>query len=174
MGLRVDFGISEFEGMWIGGEVRWGRRCVDRRRGVVGLRNESTGKGNSPWVCIWCSMKSGWSSDYREGEDWCEWLSSVIELPWGRGLVWVTTRCEWVRWSPLSLFLSLFLSLCIWDPEMVCSENRNVNQFPGQSHKTHGQLKCFSRKFYFPCATKHTVRCKIISWNGFTPKQTHP
>ena len=45
---------------------------MDRRRGVVGLRNESTGKGNSPWVCIWCSMKSGWSSDYREGEDWCE------------------------------------------------------------------------------------------------------
>ena len=45
MGLRVDFGISEFEGMWIGlvwiggevrskvcrSKVRCGRRCVDRR-----------------------------------------------------------------------------------------------------------------------------------------------
>ena len=74
----------------------------------------------------------------------------------------------------LSLSLSLFLSLCVWDPEMVCSENRNVNQFSGQNHKTHGQRKCFSEKFYFPCATKHTMRCKIISWNGFTPKQTQP
>ena len=70
--------------------------------------------------------------------------------------------------------LSLSLSLHVWDLEMVCSENRNVNQFSGQSHKTHGQLKCFSGKFYFPCATKHAVRCKIISWNGFTPKQTQP
>ena len=85
--------------------------------------------------------------------------------------VWVS---ESVRWSPLSLFLSLFLCLRVWDPEMVCSENRNVNQFPGQSHKTHGQLKCFSRKFYFLCVTKHTVRCKIISWNGFTPKKRSP
>ena len=120
-----------------------------------------------------------------------EWVELV--LSWGRGLVWVTELSnrttvrerigvsdnsvwvsESVRWSPLSLFLSLFLCLRVWDPEMVCSENRNVNQFPGQSHKTHGQLKCFSRKFYFPCATKHTVRCKIIFWNGFTPKQTHP
>ena len=70
--------------------------------------------------------------------------------------------------------LSLSLSLRVWDPEMVWSENRNVNQFSGQSHKTHGQMKCFSGKFYFSCATKHTVRCKIISWNGFTPKQTQP
>ena len=121
-------------------------------------------------------------------EEWVE-----LGLLWGRGSVWVTELSnrttvrerigvsdnsvwvsESVRWSPLSLFLSLFLCLRVWDPKMVCSENRNVNQFPGQSHKTHGQLKCFSRKFYFPCATKHTVRCKIISWNGFMPKQTHP
>ena len=72
-----------------------------------------------------------------------------------------------------SVTLSSFsLSLRVWDLEMVCSENRNVNQFPGLSHKTHGQLKCFSEKFYFPCTTKHALRCKIISWNGFTPKQT--
>ena len=72
-----------------------------------------------------------------------------------------------------SVTLSSFsLSLRVWDLEMVCSENRNVNQFPGLSHKTHGQLKCFSEKFYFPCITKHALRCKIISWNGFTPKQT--
>ena len=124
-------------------EVRWGRSCVDRRWGVVKLRNESTGKGNSPWVCVWVELG----------------------LPWGRGSVWV--RCS------LSLSLSLSLSH-VWDPKMVCSENRNVNQFPGQSHKTHSQLKCFSEKFYFPCATKHIVMCKIISWNGFMPKQMQP
>ena len=65
--------------------------------------------------------------------------------------------------------LSLSFSLRVWNPKMVCSENKSVNQFPGQSHKTHGQLKCFFGKFYFPCTTKHAVRCKIISWNGFTP-----
>ena len=105
----------------------------------------------------------------------------------------ISVGCDWSRvrsrwWCDLdggagagvrsvlggSVTLSLSLSLHVWDPEMVCRENRNINQFPGQSHKTHGQLKCFSGKFYFPCVTKHVLRCKIISWNGFTPKQTQP
>ena len=70
--------------------------------------------------------------------------------------------------------LSLYLSLCAFDPEMVYSENRNVKPFSGQSLILHGQLKWFYGKFYFPCATKHALRCKTISWNGFTPKQTEP
>ena len=69
----------------------------------------------------------------------------------------------------LSLFLSARLSL-----EIIWRENRSVKYLPGQSHKTHGQMKLFSGKFYFPCTTKHTVSCKTISWNGFTPKQTQP
>ena len=73
--------------------------------------------------------------------------------------------------SSFSFSLSLFARL---SPKIVWSENRNVNQFPGQSHKTHGQMKCFFGKFYFPCATKQLMRCKIISWNGFTPKQMQP
>ena len=90
-------------------------------------------------------------------------ISVVVRDIWRRG--------AGVRSVTLS---SLSLSLHIWDPEMVWSENKNVNQFLSQSHKTHDQSKCFSRKFYFPCATEHTVSCKIISWNGFTPKQTQP
>ena len=97
----------------------------------------------------------GWKFfEEREGED-------RLRLAWGRVPVI----------SSLSLSLSLSTRL---SPEMVWSENRNVKQFSGQSHNIYGQMKCFSRKFYFPCATKHTVRCKIISWNGFTPKQMQP
>ena len=135
-------------GVWIGGKV-------------VRLRNESTRKGNSPWVCVWHSLNCGWSSDYREGVD-------QLRLAWRRGWssVWVSELGDL-----FSLSLSLFARL---SPKMVWSENRNVNQFPGQSRKTHGQMKCFSGKLYFPCATKHTVGCKIIPWNGFTPTQMQP
>ena len=112
---------------------------------------------------------------------WSE-LSPVLGCAIGKECVWermestVWERSEWGDLFSLSLSLSLSLSfsLCASDPEMFCSENKNVNHFSGQSHKTHGQWKCFSGKFYFPCATKYTVRCKIISWNGFTPKQTQP
>ena len=62
----------------------------------------------------------------------------------------------------LSLSLSLSLSARL-SSEIICSENRSVKYFSSQSHKTHGQLKLFSRKFYFSCTTKHAVRCKIIS-----------
>ena len=46
----------------------------------------------------------------------------------------------------LSLSLSLFACLSL---EIICSENRSAKYFLGQSHKTHGQLKLFSRKFCF-------------------------
>ena len=153
MGLRVDFGISEFGGMWIGG---------------VWIRDVWIGGEVRSELCgskVRCSQTEKWINWKRKltvglrlalNEEWVE-----LGLPWGRGSVWV--RCS----------LSLSLSH-VWDPKMVCSENRNVNQFPGQSHKTHSQLKCFSEKFYLPCATKHIVMCKIISWNGFTPKQMQP
>ena len=70
--------------------------------------------------------------------------------------------------SPISLSLvslrALSLSLSArLSSEIICSENRSVKYFSSQSHKTHGQLKLFSRKFYFSCTTKHAVRCKIIS-----------
>ena len=116
--------------------------------------------------------------------EWWEWVTrnflrrvEIFWGVWGRGLAafGVRERVELsVRESTSDLFsLSLSLSTCL-SLEMVWSENRNVKQFPGQSHNIYGQMKCFSGKFYFPCVTKHTVRCKIISWNGFTPKQTQP
>ena len=46
----------------------------------------------------------------------------------------------------LSLSLSLFACLSL---EIICSENISAKYFPGQSHKTHGQLKLFSGKFCF-------------------------
>ena len=112
------------------------------------------------------------------GLGWCDLDGDAISMVvrdiwrcrcWGAGSAGAGVRSVLGGSVTLSSFS---LSLRVWDLEMVCSENRNVNQFPGQSHKTHGQLKCLSGKFYFPCATKHVLRCKIISWNGFTPKQT--
>ena len=87
-----------------------------------------------------------------------------------RYMAMLVLRC-WQRWCwgaigwiGNSLFsLSLYLSLCAFDPEMVYSENRNVKPFSGQSLILHGQLKWFYGKFYFPCATKHALRCKTIS-----------
>ena len=93
----------------------------------------------------------------------------------GLGAVIWAQRCEpdltLSSLSSCSLSLSLSARLSL---EIIWRENRSVKFFPGQSYKTHGQMKLFSGKFYFPCATKHTVSRKTISWNGFTPKQTQP
>ena len=70
--------------------------------------------------------------------------------------------------SSCSLSLSLSLSLSArLSSEIICSENRSVKYFSSQSHKTHGQLKLISKKFYFSYAIKHVMRSKIIPWNGF-------
>ena len=63
-------------------------------------------------------------------------ISVVVRDIWRR-------RC-WgaIGWIGNSLFfLFLYLSLCVFDSEMVCSENRNVKPFSGQSLILHGQLK---------------------------------
>ena len=93
--------------------------------------------------------------------EWWEWVR--------REIFWVDQcDCE----SELVSFFFLYLSLCaLMSPKMVWSENENVNQFLGQSVKTHSQIKWFSRKFYFSRATKHTMTRKTIFWNTFTPKQ---
>ena len=173
MGGKIYWLFMGIEGgfwhIWVWGDVN--RRWGEVRSKVCGSEER-------------CSRIEKWINWKRKltmglhlvlNEEWVE-----LGLSWGRGLVWVTelsnrtTVRERIGVSEvLSLSLSLSLSH-VWDPKMVCSENRNVNQFPGQSHKTHNQLKCFSRKFYFPCETKHAVKCKIISWNGFTQKQTQP
>ena len=71
--------------------------------------------------------------------------------------------------SPFSLSVSLFAHL---------QNNLKVKQklkiFSGSKGLFYGQSKWFSGKLYFPCATKHTVSCKRISWNRFQPKQTQP
>ena len=144
-----------------GSEVRWGR-SVWVGIELIELRNESIGKGNSLWVYVWHSLDCGGSSVSD-----CGWS---LDCGWSSEWLWVD-QCEWVSSMISSFSLSLSLFKHLMSPEIVWSENKNLNQFPGQSHKTHGQMKCFSEKFYFPCATKHTVSCKIISWNGFTPKQ---
>ena len=143
------------------------------RSGVMRSSVDRFGCDRSRWIDLrWGAIGLGWCN--------LRWISLGGSIFGGDAILVVVRDIWWRRcWGAISCgwidnFLSLSLSLRVWDPKMVWSENRNVNQFSGQSHKTHGQLKCFSGKFYFPCATKHAVRCKIISWNGFTPKQTQP
>ena len=140
-------------------------------------------------ILVGCN-RSGvmWSSMDRSGCDRFGWIGlrwGVIGLGgsvFGGDAISVVVQDIWrcrcwgaIGWIDNSLFfLSLYLSLCTSDLEMVCSENRNVKPYPGQSLILHGQLKWFYGKFYFSCATKHALRCKTISWNGFTPKQMEP
>ena len=132
----------------LGGSV-WGDAIFG---GSVWVDQSSVGYNRSGWISLW------W---------WCDLGGGV------RYMAAPVLGCDW--WIHNSLFfLPLYLSLCASDPKMVCSEDRNVKPFPGQSIILHGQLKWFYGKFYFPCATKHALRCKTISWNGFTPKQTEP
>ena len=150
-GWVVDFGISEFEGMWIGlvcgSEVRWGEVCGSEVRWGevrwvvwIGGVKRSTVEGK-----LTVGLRLAQWSNYREGEDrmaelgvtrseldQCEWLD----------------RCECSGWA-LS-FLSLFLSLSFaCDPEMVWSENESVKPFPGQRSKLQVKQNSFSGKFYF-------------------------
>ena len=72
--------------------------------------------------------------------------------------------------SPFSL--SLFLSLRVFENDLKVKQKLKI--FSGLKGLFYGQSKWFSRKLYFPYATKHTISCKMISWNRFQPKQTQP
>ena len=139
-GWVVDFGISEFEGMWI--ELVYGSDlCVDRTCVWIGGVKRSTGEGK-----LTVGLRLARWSNYREGEDRmaelgvtrseldrCEWLD----------------RCECSGWALLFLSLSLSLSFTC-DPEMVWSENESVKPFLGQRSKLQVKRNSFSGKFYFP------------------------
>ena len=73
--------------------------------------------------------------------------------------------CVWV----LSLSLSLFARLRKWFEGKILAEN--IFRVKGLNFTVNWNS---FRKIHFPCATKHEERCKTISWNRFTPKQTHP
>ena len=170
----------------MGATHRWTRQ-VDSK--VVGRSRSGSLTGWVDWfVGSWRDLTGGWGGSIG---GWVRGAISPVDevggfmarsRQWTRcdspmlGSVWVyqVDRCDgWIEWASFFL-LSLSLFARLMSPEMVWSENKSVNQFPSQSHKTHDQLKWFYWKFYFPCATKHALRCKTISWNGFTPKQTQP
>ena len=75
---------------------------------------------------------------------------------------------------PSSLTLSLSLSLRICEPINDLKVKQKLHSFSGSKALFYCQSKWFSRKLYFTCATKHTERCKRISWNRLKPKQTQP
>ena len=71
-----------------------------------------------------------------------------------------------------SLSLSLSLSLCASDPEMVWSENFYFKPFPrSKPYFTRSTSNTF-RKIYFPCVTKHPHLRKSIFRSNLKPKQT--
>ena len=162
-------------------ELRWrdqisdGFERRDQTDGAVGRGLDLGFTGNSSLRPSAWAWREWWEWVRRE-IFWGEWKFSEecegedrLRLAWGRGWSSMWVSSVWTRVPVISL--SLFMRL---SPEIVWSENRNVKQFSGQSHNIYGQMKCFSGKFYFPCANKHTVRYKIISWNGFMPKQPQP
>ena len=117
---------------------------------------------------LWCDLERcdltmrSRRDDIPSAISWCKLYGAILRLA-GASL----TACLGLwRWSELdgaspislslvflcALSLSLSLSLSLFaclSPEIICSENRSAKYFPGQSHKTHGQLKLFSGKFCF-------------------------
>ena len=76
--------------------------------------------------------------------------------------------------SFLSRALSLSLSLCVSDPEIVWSENLSFKPFPwSKPHFSKSTSNNF-RKIYFSCATKHPHFWKSISGSDLKSKQTQP
>ena len=68
------------------------------------------------------------------------------------------------RWiGNFLFFLSLYLSLCTSDPEMVRSENFHFKPSPGQSLILHDQLKIFSGKFIFHAQPNTRIYRKAFS-----------
>ena len=81
---------------------------------------------------------------------WCD--LGGVRLVWGE--ISVVVRSRWRRrcWGAIGfgwIGNSLSFSLHVWDLEMVCSENRNVNQFPGQSLKHTVNWNVFPKNFIF-------------------------
>ena len=98
---------------------------------------------------VW--VRSVWVDRSSVGCDWSRWIGLRWWCDLGGGARYMTVPvlgCD--RWIGNSLFfLSLYLSLCASDSEMVWSENFHFKPFPGQSLILHGQLKIFSEKFIF-------------------------
>ena len=102
---------------------------------------------------IWCVRSSDWSSGFADDVD---------------GMIWASSPSSRAR------SLSLSLSLCVSDPEIVWSENLSFKPFPwSKPHFSKSTSNNF-RKIYFSCATKHPHFRKSISGSDLKPKQTQP
>ena len=108
--------------------------------------------------CVVRSARSG-ASDRRTG---------------ARGSPTTSTAWFGLPLLPLARALSLSLSLCVSDPEIVWSENLSFKPFPwSKPHFSKSTSNNF-RKIYFSCATKHSHFRKSISGSDLKPKQTQP
>ena len=102
----------------------------------------------------------------------CDLVRAVIGLE--LGVRWRCRRHDLGSFFFLSRVLSLSLSLCASDPEMVWSENLSFKPFSwSKPHFTRSTSNNY-RKIYFPCATKHPNLRKSISRSGLKSKQTQP
>ena len=88
---------------------------------------------------------------------------------WRSGVIWALSSLSLSLWSGLSL-LSLSLSFSRsylkwkWGEKLIS----------GSKVKILVNRKSFSGKWYFPWQPNMRKRVKMISWNHFHPKQTHP
>ena len=158
----------------------WRIGDVEGEMGFVGMRESfalvdrvhvelKVGGGEVEWLGMAARLVGGWgTSNRRLRVGW-----SCISLSLVRG---VELRGDGFR-TPvlflLSLSLSLSLSLFV-SPGNHLKVKWECNWFYGWSGWFYSQQKWFSVWPNFSYATKHTAGCKMISWNAFQAKQTHP
>ena len=193
-GMMTEVRLSErreekgdgFEGMWIGYCRGWvWEKCFTSDMGVTDRRcwrwdglywreGEFCLGGSST-----CKAQSGWRWGWVDRVRW-HW-SSECGGPWTNVCMWggVASLSRWcVGWSwgemgfgPLCSFFSPFLSLSLFvSPWNHLKVKWECNWFYGWSGWFYSQQKWFSVWPNFLCATKHMVRCKMISWNAFQAK----
>ena len=126
----------------------WVDRFVGSWRDLAGGR----GRSISSWVHGAISPSRGGDEDGN--------LTGAISNSTARSLSLCLRVCE------------SFLSLRVFENDLKVKLKLKI--FFGSRGLFYSQSKWFFGKLYFPCATKHTVSCKRISWNRFQPKQIQP
>ena len=81
-------------------------------------------------------------------------------------------RIDWTVSSPLARVRSLSLSLSFSGNALKWKWGEKI--ISGSKVKILVNRKSFSEKYHFPWQPNMRKRVKMISWNHFHPKQTHP
>ena len=155
--MRMRDGFDRFVGSWRNLTVAWRGRGQWSVHGFVG-RSQRWTRWVDRFMGSWCDLTVAWRGRGRRF-DWCD-----LELDGAISNSLCLRVCE--------AFLFLFLSLRVFGNDLKVKQKLKI--FSRSKGLFYSQSKWFSRKLYFPCATKHTVSCKRISWNCFQPKQTQP